>query len=338
MAKEPKRTKRTLTHRSVVALLMPSGQAAKWLLLLAVGGLIFAASSGHINPAVEFLSRKELTFRFASHPFTAYDVVKGMVALFVVIWGAAIVSDFLENRINRIRRLRVTTRALFGKIAQIVTYIIAFLLALDIIGIDLTALTIFSGAVGIGLGFGLQKIASNFMSGLILLFEKTISPDDIIELMDGTSGHIRRTGARFTLLETFDGKEIMIPNEEFITNRVTNLTYTNKQGRINIRVGVSYDSDIHQARRLMLEVALAHPKCLTDPAPLCSLTEFADSAVMFTLSFWVEDVNDGTREPQSEVMFAIWDAFRAHGIKMPYPHREVYLRQDPKAALPSTSS
>ena len=322
---------KTLTHRSLMALLMPSANAAKWLMLAGLAGVVIAAGSGHLNPAITFLSRKELTFDFAGQAITAYDVVKGIIALLITFWGAAIISEFLEQRINRIRRLRTTTRALFGKIAQIVTYIIAFLLALDIIGIDLTALTIFSGAVGIGLGFGLQKIASNFMSGMILLFEKTISPDDLIELADGTSGHIRRTGARFTLLETFDGKEIMIPNEEFITNRVTNLTYTNKKGRINVMVGVSYDSDIHVARDLMLKAAAAHPKCIDDPEPLCSIIEFGDSAVLFKLSFWVEDVNDGTREPQSEVMFAIWDAFKANGIKMPYPQREIYLRRAPSS-------
>lgn len=326
MTEESPEFTKTLTHRSIGVLLMPSANAAKWLMLAGLIALVFSAGAGYLNPAIHFLSQKSLTFRFAHQKFNAYDVIKGIVALLITFWGAAIVSEFIEGRINRIKQLRPTTRALFGKISQIVTYIIAFLCALDIIGIDLTALTVFSGAVGIGLGFGLQKIASNFMSGLILLVERTISPDDLIELSDGTTGHIRRTGARFTLLETFDGKEIMIPNEEFISNRVTNLTYSNKKGRINILVGISYDADLKLAQSLMMQAALAHPKCLTDPRVLCTMTAFADSAVNFKLSFWVEDVNDGMREPQSEVMFAIWDLFKQHDIKIPYPQREVTLR------------
>ena len=120
----------------------------------------------------------------------------------------------------------------------------AFLFSLDLIGLDIMTFTVFSGAVGIGIGFGLQKVTSNFISGLILLFEKSIEQDDLIELNDGTYGFVQHTGARYTLIETFDGKEIMIPNEDFITNRVINWTYSNSNGRVDIELGVSYNSDL----------------------------------------------------------------------------------------------
>lgn len=320
-----KAEKRTLTHRSVLAVVKPSPVAAKWLLLLVLVAAAVAASMGHLALAVDFLSRKELTFEFAGHTFTAYDIVKAFIALLIVFWGAAIVSDFMESRISRLKRLRASTRALYAKIAQIITYVIAFLVALDVIGIDFTALAVFSGAVGIGLGFGLQKIASNFMSGMILLFDKTLSPDDLVELADGVTGTIRRTGARFTLVETFDGKEIMVPNEDFITNRVTNLTYSNKRGRINIPVGVAYGSDLRQVQRLLLGAATSHPKCLRDPRPVCTVQAFADNSINFLLSFWVDDVTDGMREPQSDVMLTIWDTFREHGISIPFPQRDLHI-------------
>ena len=194
------------------------------------------------------------------------------------------------------------------------------------IGLDLTTLTVFGGALGIGLGFGLQKIASNFISGLILLLERSVEQDDLIELPDGTSGFVRRSSARYTLIETFDGKEILIPNEDFITNRVTNWTLSSTKARIQINLGVAYGSDIEQAQELILQAAREHPRCIEDPEPQCFLLNFGDSSVDFTLLFWVENVVDGRWAPQSEVMFAIWRKFREHGIEIPFPQRDLHIK------------
>jgi len=243
-----------------------------------------------------------------------------------VFWVAAIAADMAEDQIRGLKSLNTSNRALVLKITQILLYIIAFLIALDFLGIDLTTLTIFSGAVGIGLGFGLQKIASNFISGLILLMEKSIEEGDLIELADGTVGFVRKASARFTLVETFDGKEILVPNEDLITSRVTNLTFSNSRGRVEISLGVSYKSDIELARKLLLEAAAEHPRTIADPEPVCFLRNFGDSSVDFTLFFWVADVTEGRWEPQSNVMYAIWQKFKDNNIEIPFPQRDLHLR------------
>ena len=222
--------------------------------------------------------------------------------------------------------MRSASRSLVLKLVQIFIYFIAFILSLDIIGIDLTTLTVFGGALGIGLGFGLQKISSNFISGLILLMEKSVEEGDLIELTDGTFGFIRKVSARFTLVETFDGKEILVPNEDFITSRVVNWTYSNPHGRVEIPVGVSYGSDIEKAKQLILEAAKEHPRCVSEPEPQCFLRNFGDSSVDFILHFWVADVVQGRWGPQSEVMFSIWNKFAENGIEIPFPQRDLHLK------------
>jgi len=192
--------------------------------------------------------------------------------------------------------------------------------------IDLTTLKIFSGALGIGLGFGLQKIASNFISGIILLMEKSVEQDDLVEMGDGTTGFIRRSSARFTVIETFDGKEVMVPNEDFITNRVVNWTYSDTKGRIEIPIGVAYGSDIQKAHDLILEAATENPLCISDPAPFCYLRNFGDSSVDFILHLWIADVTGGRWKTQSQVMFEIWRKFKANEIEIPFPQRDLHLK------------
>ncbi len=225
---------------------------------------------------------------------------------------------------------------LIMKIFQILLYFIVFILLMQILGISLTALSVFGGALGVGLGFGLQKIASNFISGIILLFEKSMQVDDIIELQDGTFGTIKHTGARYTLIETPEGKEVLVPNEDFITQRMVNWTYSSKKARVEIMVGVAYDSDIVLAQSLALEAAKSHPKCLSEPVPQCYLSEFADSGINLLLHFWINDINDGRLEPKSDVMLKILTAFRLHHIAIPFPQREVRVfHNNEDAASPS---
>jgi small-conductance mechanosensitive channel len=190
---------------------------------------------------------------------------------------------------------------------------------------------VFGGALGIGLGFGLQKIASNFVSGIILLAENAIEEGDLIEVSDGTMGFVRKSSARYLLLETFDGREILVPNEDMITGRVVNWTLNNTRGRIQIDVGVAYGSDLHKAREVILEAAKNHPLTIEDPAPVCVMTRFGDSSIDFMLLFWVGDVAAGRIVPQSEVMFAINDGLREAGITIPFPQRDVHMIPPAKA-------
>ncbi len=309
-------------------IIKPNRRSAKWLLFLVLIGIVVATYQGYFDSLRLLLDTPSLTLRIGSYGISAYTLLSGAIALALVFWTTAIVSDSVERKISRLHTVRAATRALAVKIAQILIYVIAFLVALDFVGIDLTTLTVFSGAVGIGLGFGLQKIASNFISGLILLMEKSIEEGDLIELSDGTFGFVRRASARYTLVETFDSKEILVPNEDLITSRVVNWTFSNSSARVEFHVGVSYHSDIELARELMLEAARAHPRCAKTPEPACYLLAFGDSSVDFTLHFWVDDVTLGRWPPQSEVMFEIWRKFKANGIEIPFPQRDLHIRSD----------
>ncbi len=265
------------------------------------------------------------------YEISLWKIVYGSVAVIFVFLGAVVLSRLIATALGRVDSLGASNRTLLIKGAQITVYALLFLIMLDLLGIDLTTLTVFGGALGIGIGFGLQKITSNFISGIILLSEKSVEQDDLLELDDGTFGFVRETSTRYTLLETFDGKEILVPNEDLITSRVVNWTYTRPNGRIQIDVGVSYDSDIMLARDLMLAAASEHPQCSKQPAPQCFLIAFADSSVNFTLYFWIDDITTGRRGPQSEVMFAIWDKFAENGITIPFPQRDLHVKNWPAA-------
>ena len=307
-------------------LLHPRVWLAKTLLALFSIAFLSLAYLGYLEPIQSVLDADELSFNVGNTRFSAYLLVKAALFIVILIWLTRLVTHFGEQQVRSIKGINTSNKALIVKAIQISVYFVAFFIALNIIGIDVTSLTIFSGAVGIGVGFGLQKIASNFISGLILLFEKSVEEDDLIELDDGTAGFVRSTGARYTLIETFESRDIMIPNEDFITNRVTNWTFRNTRGRIEINVGVAYGSDLDQVKEIILEAARNHPRCSLNPAPVCYLVEFGDSSVNFTLYFWVEDIVAGRMEPRSDVLFAIWHKFKEQDIEIPFPQRDIHMK------------
>lgn len=308
------------------SLLKPKAWITKLLLFLVVVGFFVTGFLGYLVPVQEFLSSDAMSFRVGETQFSAYLIAKATAIIILLFWLAGLVSDFGEARLKQLKNVKASNRSLIIKALQVLIYFVAFLVALDLLEIDLTGLAIFSGAIGIGVGIGLQKIASNFISGIILLFEKTIVEDDLIELEDGTAGYVRHTGARYTLIETFENREIMVPNEDFITHRMTNWTYTNTLGRIDITIGVSYDSDLKKAHALMIEAATEHPKCSTQQPPDCFLEDYGDSSVVFTLYFWVDNIIEGRKKPKSDVMFAIWDKFEENDIHIPFPQRDVHVK------------
>ena len=307
-------------------IIKPKKHLAKWLVFILLVLILALGACGYFEVIKSHTDTDLLSFKIANHQFSLYEILKSILILVLLFWSAAIVSDIVDMRINEFGRMRAANRALVLKASQIVIYFISFLLALDLLGIDLTTLTIFSGALGIGLGFGLQKIASNFISGIILLMEKSVEQDDLVEMGNGTTGFIRRSSARFTVIETFDGKEVMVPNEDFITNPVVNWTYSNTKGRIEIAIGVAYGSDIEKAHALILEAATENPRCISEPEPFCYLRNFGDSSIDFILHLWIEDVTGGRWKTQSEVMFGIWRKFKANGIQIPFPQRDLHLK------------
>ena len=204
--------------------------------------------------------------------------------------------------------------------------------ALSSIGLDLTALTVFSGAVGVGIGFGLQKVVSNFISGIIILLDKSIKPGDTISLGD-TFGWIRELRARFVSVVTRDGKEYLIPNEDLITQQVVNWSFSDDLVRIDVPFGVSYDSDPHEVIRLALEPLEKIERVSKRKKPVCWMTEFGDSSINFVLRFWIRDPQNGLTNIRGTVLMALWDQFKANNINIPFPHREIIFKQDAVAQM-----
>lgn len=313
-------------NKILAMLLKPKDWVAKLLLAIIIIAFLATGFLGYLNPIITLLDSNTLAFQVGESRISAWLVVKALIAITLLFWLAAVFSGFSEKKIKTLGKITASNRALIAKASQIFIYFIASIIALDVLGIDLTTLTVLGGAIGIGIGFGLQKITSNFISGLILLFEKSIEQDDLVELADGTAGFVRRTGARYTLIETFEGRELMIPNEDFITNRVTNWTFSNTRGRIDIDIGVAYGTDLDKVSELITEAANEHPRCSKHTAPECFLVDFGDSSVKFTLFFWVDDIIEGRKRPKSDVLFSIWRKLKENNIEIPFPQRDVHIK------------
>lgn len=260
------------------------------------------------------------------------SVLKGIFLLVSLIWLASFTGNFADTRIQKIEDLTPSLRVLIGKFFKIGLMIIALALALSAIGIDLTALTVFSGAVGVGLGFGLQKVVSNFISGIIILLDKSIKPGDTISLGE-TFGWIRELRARFVSVITRDGKEYLIPNEDLITQQVVNWSFSDDLVRIDVPFGVSYDSDPHEVIKLALEPLADISRVSKRKAPVCWMTEFGDSSINFVLRFWIKDPQNGLTNIRGTVLIALWDQFKANGIGIPFPHREIIIKQPEKMII-----
>lgn len=312
-------------------ILIPSARTSKWLVLLLMVGLLGAGTMGYLKPVQQYLDSDQFAFNIASVRISLYKILETTTVIVLLLWSASFTMGVADAYLKRMRGMRATNRALVLKILQIVIYVLVFLIGLNVIGIDLTALAVFSGAIGIGLGFGLQKITSNFISGLILLFEKSVEIDDMVELADGTTGFVRQTSARYTRVEAIDGREILIPNEDFIIQRVTNWTYQHTRGRTEVRVLVGYDSDLEKVQNILLDCARAHKRCSRINPPQCYLEQFVDSGIQFLLYIWVDDVQEGRIDVRSDVQFAIWRIFKEQGISIPIPQREIHVMEQ-KAA------
>lgn len=256
------------------------------------------------------------------------DIGKGLIALVVMYWAIKLILKFFGARFKASRRLTRTQKVLYIKLINICLITVAIFVVLNVIGVDLTALAIFGSAVGIGVGFGLQKVISNFISGIIILMDKSIQPGDVIAVGD-TYGEVVNLEARYISIVTRDGKAHLIPNETLVTSKVENWSYGSSRLRLRIPVGVANDSDIRKVRDLLEEAAKEHPRVLSEPTPKALITEFAPSTINFELRAWIDDPANGIRSPQSEIYFLIWDKFKEHNIEMPFPQREIRFRSLP---------
>jgi small-conductance mechanosensitive channel len=253
-------------------------------------------------------------------------ILKAVVLTVALIWIATLIGNVLSHWVQRSGDLTPSFKVLISKVIKIGLIMIAGTVALSATGIDLTALTIFSGAVGVGIGFGLQKVVSNFISGIIILLDKSIKPGDTITLGD-TFGSIRDLRSRFVSVITRDGKEYLIPNEDFISQQVVNWSFSSDYVRIDVDFGTSYDSNPHDVVRIAIETASAVPRVANDyQVPVCWMTAFGASSLDFRLRFWISDPANGLTNIRGQVLMALWDAFKHAGIAIPFPHREIIMK------------
>ncbi len=252
-------------------------------------------------------------------------VVKGVLSLTVLLWAASLGSQLFERRITHVSQITPRARVLLGKLLKTTLITLAVVLSLASVGVDLSTFAIFTGALGVGVGLGLQRTVSNLFSGVVLLLDKSIKPGDVIQV-GGTYGWVSSLGARYVAVETRDGTEFLIPNEDIITQQVINWSHNDDRVRLKVPLRVPHDSDLDQVMALMLEAASLPPRILASPKPNVLIMDFGESAIELELRFWIADAQNGVHNVKSQVLYEIWRLFQQQGIRIPYPKRDLYVR------------
>jgi small-conductance mechanosensitive channel len=299
--------------------------------LVSVAAWLVAALSilGLLEPTIEALDSVSVVL--GGLRLTPLVLIKLGVMLIAALWLTNIASNFVESRITRSTDLTPSIQVLLIKVIRLALMVFAVAVVLSAAGINLSALAIFSGAAGVGIGFGLQKIVANFISGIILLADKSVKPGDLITIGDST-GRINEMKTRYISVAAGDGREFLIPNEDLVTQKVVNWTYTDKNTLVKVNFGTNYEADPRLVCKLALDIAAAAPRAIKSKPLNCILVEFAEAGMKFSLTFWIADP-DGLDNVKSEAMLALWDAFQREGIHVPYPVREIRVR----GALPVES-
>jgi small-conductance mechanosensitive channel len=292
--------------------------------LVSISAWLVAALSilGQLGPTIDALDSVSIVL--GGLRLTPLLLIKLGVLLIVALWLTNILSNFVESRITQSADLTPSIQVLLIKMIRLALMIFAVAVALSAVGINLSALAIFSGAAGVGIGFGLQKIVANFISGIILLADKSVKPGDLVTIGD-SSGRISAMKTRYISVAAGDGREFLIPNEDLVTQKVTNWTYTDRNTLVKVNFGTNYDADPRLVCKLAIDVAAGAKRALKGKPPNCILTEFAEAGMKFSLTFWIADP-DGMDNVKSEVMLSLWDAFKREGIQVPYPIREIRVR------------
>jgi len=278
---------------------------------------------GFLGPTVAILD--QMTISIGVLRISVFGVVKAVASLAIFLWVATLAADVVEHRLSADEGLSPSVQVLLAKLTRTGLIGAALLLALSSAGLDLSVFAMFGGAVGLGIGFGLQKVVSNLVSGLILLVDKSIKPGDVIAVAD-YYGRVDALGARYVSVITRDGTEHLIPNEELITNRVENWSHSQNLLRIKVPVGVHYKSDLKLAMALCLQAAAETDRILHEPAAVCHLTGFGDNSVDLEIRFWINDPMNGRANVTSQMLMRVWTKFHAHGIEIPYPQRDLHIR------------
>jgi small-conductance mechanosensitive channel len=277
---------------------------------------------GQLDGAIDLLD--SYAIELGGLRLTPLLLIKAGALVILAVWSTNIAANFIESRITRASDLTPSVQVLLVKIIRIGLMVVAIAVALGAVGINLSALAVFTGAAGVGIGLGLQKIVANFISGLILLVDKSVKPGDLVTIGDNT-GRISAMKTRYISVAAGDGREFLVPNEDLVTQKVVNWTYTDKNTLVKVLFSTNYDADPRLVCKLAIEVAAAAPRAIKNKPPNCIITEFAEAGMKFSLTFWIADP-DGMDNVKSEVMLALWDAFKREGIRVPYPVREIRIR------------
>ena len=282
--------------------------------------------SGLDDPLIELF--EQVSFSIGKQTLNLWMLVHGAVTVGVTLLLALWVASLVENRLMAAEQMDANVREVLARLAKAMLSVIALLCSLSLVGIDVTTLSVFGGALAVGLGLGLQKIASNYVSGFIILLDRSIRLGNLVAVDEQTTGTVTQITTRYTVLRTLSGVEVIIPNEYLVNNIVRNLSFTDTRVRVAVSVQVAYRADLEQAMALMVDAAQRPSRVLADPAPGVLITGFAESGINLELGFWVADPETGTGNVRSEISLAIWKSFRENGIEIPFPQREVRLLRD----------
>ena len=297
-----------------------------WLLALFLFVAILADAVGGLKPIMDALD--SVAFMIGSRRLSLLIAIQIAIALLALYVAVRFVNRLVGASIRRATGLDATQQLLAQKLAGIVIIAVAFFIAIDLAGIDLTALAVFSGALGLAVGFGLQKTFGNLIAGIILLMDRSIKPGDVIVVGD-SFGTVGKIGVRAVSVVTRDGKEHLIPNEDLMTREVENWSYTNTNVRLHIPVGVAYDCDLPLAQKLMIQAASEAKRVLKVPTPTVWLRQFGENAVEHEILAWIPDPEAGVGSVQSEILNRLWQLFRENGIDIPFPQRDVRVKEWP---------
>ena len=307
----------------------PGGMLAAFerSIALLVWGVVALHVIGVLPDVVEFL--EGIHFSIGWQRISLWLVLQALfwvlVTLLAALWG----GSAIEARLMRAESLHSSLRAVFSRLSKALLLLLAVLIVLPVMGIDLTVLSVFGGALGVGLGFGLQKVASNYISGFIILLERSIRIGDFITA-DNFSGEVKGITTRHVVLLGLDGREAIIPNETLMTSTVISMTHTDKRIRLSVPVQVAYEAEVERAIVLLGEIAAAHPRVLPEPPPGAFISRLADSGIDMELGFWIDDPERGSMNVRSDIVRAILAAFRKEGISIPFPQREIRIVGDNK--------
>lgn len=310
---------RSLFHPG--ALLTAIERAVSWL-IWAVVAIHIVGYLGTVEEALDSIG-----FNIGKQHLSLYTALLGLFTTGLTLVAALSLGRLLENRLIAASNLNGNLKAALSKIIRAMLILVAILIALPLVGIDITVLSVFSGALGVGLGLGLQKVASNYVSGFTLLLENSIRIGDMVTVGD-RYGEVRKIATRYTVIRSLDGSETVIPNETLITSSVTNHSLTNPDNMVGVPIQVAYETDLRKAETVMIEAARNHPEVMQDPSPTVRLTDFGDNGINLKLVVWFKHPESGSARLISDLNWAIWDAFKKAGIDIPFPQRVVRLLKD----------